>query len=202
MKFTALLVSIALLTTAFVWKTDHPDAPKKRVVIDAGHGGKDNGQSVGDVYEKDLVFDIASRIQQLSADGNVEIILLRNDDEFIEITDRVERIERLQPDLVVVLHANGHSDESQRGTEIYVCPKNPFFDESRTVASRMLSHVAQSPLESRGVKTSHFTVLKSVRCPAIHLEVGFLTHQGDREYLVSEEGQDAIARNFVAALQE
>jgi N-acetylmuramoyl-L-alanine amidase/putative methionine-R-sulfoxide reductase with GAF domain len=95
--------------------------PKMRIVVDAGHGGWDLG-TVGrrGLLEKDLVLEIAERLSKLleSRLGS-EVILTRNDDNYIPLDERAEIANQAQADLFVSVHANYSDLPSARGVETY-----------------------------------------------------------------------------------
>lgn len=201
MKTISAILIIALIGLSFYWKTDPVKNIQKRVVIDVGHGGEDYGGVVGDVSEKDLVMAIAQQIRELNANENFEVILLRADDCTLSITDRFDRILELKPDLVLVLHANLHSDKNENGYEIFISPENEHYEQSRSIAEKLLDKMTNDQLATRSIKSSNFTIIQKAPCPAVHLEVGFLSNVDDRQYMLSERGQKEIARNILAGLE-
>lgn len=100
------------------------------VVLDPGHGGKDPGARAwtGEV-EKDIVLDLAQRVaRRLRAGGDVEVVMTRSGDEFIELADRRETSRRWDADVFVSIHANASHNTAARGIETYY--------HSRSVADR------------------------------------------------------------------
>jgi N-acetylmuramoyl-L-alanine amidase len=95
--------------------------PKLRIVVDAGHGGWDLG-TVGrrGLLEKDLVLEIAQRLGKLleSRLGS-EVILTRNDDNYVPLDERAGIANQAQADLFVSVHANYSDLPSARGVETY-----------------------------------------------------------------------------------
>jgi len=95
--------------------------PKMRIVVDAGHGGWDLG-TVGrrGLLEKDLVLEIAQRLGKLLETRlGADVILTRNDDNYISLDDRAEIANQAQADLFVSVHANYSDLPSARGVETY-----------------------------------------------------------------------------------
>src|ERR1700728_1075307 len=96
-------------------------APKMRIVVDAGHGGWDLG-TVGrrGLLEKDLVLEIAQRLGKLLESRlGAEVILTRNDDNYIPLDERAGMANQAQADLFVSVHANYSDLPSARGVETY-----------------------------------------------------------------------------------
>lgn len=92
-----------------------------RVVIDPGHGGKDQGTTgVNGLLEKDLVLDIAKRVKALVEEklGN-EVLLTRETDEFIALEERAAFANRHRADLFVSLHANSSPFRLASGPETF-----------------------------------------------------------------------------------
>ena len=95
--------------------------PKMRIVVDAGHGGWDLG-TVGrkGLLEKDLVLEIAQRLGKLLESRlGAEVILTRNDDNYIPLDERASKANQSQADLFISVHANYSDLLSARGVETY-----------------------------------------------------------------------------------
>lgn len=92
-----------------------------RVVIDAGHGGKDTG-TIGPngLLEKDLVLDVALRLGRLiSKQLGAEVVYTRSDDTFIPLGERTAIANRAKADLFISVHANSSAEPSATGVETY-----------------------------------------------------------------------------------
>jgi N-acetylmuramoyl-L-alanine amidase len=95
--------------------------PKMRIVVDAGHGGWDLG-TVGrrGLLEKDVVLEIAQRLGKLLESRlGADVILTRNDDNYIPLDERAGRANQSQADLFISVHANYSDLPSARGVETY-----------------------------------------------------------------------------------
>ncbi len=94
----------------------------RRVVIDAGHGGKDPG-CVGrqkGYQEKDVVLDVALRLKKLlEAQENMEVIMTRETDIFLEPENRTLIANQKQADLFVSIHANASRSPRLSGVETF-----------------------------------------------------------------------------------
>ena len=92
-----------------------------RIVVDAGHGGWDLG-TVGrqGLLEKDLVLEIAQRLGKLLESRlGADVILTRNDDNYIPLDERAGMANQAQADLFISVHANYSDLPSARGVETY-----------------------------------------------------------------------------------
>ena len=106
---------------AFISFGQQPEAIKT-IVIDPGHGGKDNGTSGSNSVEKDLTLEVALQLKKEinSQFPNIKVILTREQDEFISLHKRSNIANLSNADLFISLHCN-HIDESYvNGSEIYI----------------------------------------------------------------------------------
>lgn len=103
-----------------VAKTEPKAKKKKIIVIDPGHGGKDPGAISGRLYEKDVVFRLAKKIEKLSKNyDGLEVKLTRNKDIFLPLEERAAIANAMNGDLFISLHANAFKDRNVGGMEIY-----------------------------------------------------------------------------------
>jgi N-acetylmuramoyl-L-alanine amidase len=95
---------------------------KRRIVIDAGHGGHDPG-AVGPsgICEKDVVLDIALKLKEiLLKDPSNEVFLTRETDVFIPLEERTAIANKKNADLFVSIHANASPSRRAKGIETYL----------------------------------------------------------------------------------
>jgi len=92
----------------------------RRIVIDAGHGGKDPGAiGLGGVYEKDIVLDISVRLKRILEDRGYSVTMTRDRDEFISLKERTQVASWSNADLFVSVHANSSPARHIQGIEVY-----------------------------------------------------------------------------------
>jgi N-acetylmuramoyl-L-alanine amidase len=92
-----------------------------RIVLDAGHGGHDQG-SAGPkgLLEKDLVLDVTMRLGKLIEQGlGAEVIYTRSDDTFIPLEGRTAIANEKKADLFLSIHANSSQFPRISGVETY-----------------------------------------------------------------------------------
>jgi len=114
----------------------------KKVVIDAGHGGRDPG-AIGrsGLLEKEVTLDISRRLAGLlNADG-VETSLVRSGDRYITLAGRVVAANRPGNSIFVSIHANANPSKNMKGFEVYyITPR--ISDTARALSSARSEHLA------------------------------------------------------------
>ncbi len=90
------------------------------IVIDPGHGGDDTGAVAADgLMEKNLVLDIARRLERRLTTLGYPVRLTRTGDDSRALSDRTALANRLQARVFVSLHANASTVAAVRGAETY-----------------------------------------------------------------------------------
>ncbi|MFN0314322.1 MAG: N-acetylmuramoyl-L-alanine amidase [Burkholderiales bacterium] len=91
------------------------------IAIDAGHGGEDPGAKgqLG-TYEKDITLAIARQLKsKIDEQPNMRAVLIRDDDYFIALGERVHRARRMRADLFVSVHADAFVKPHVRGSSVF-----------------------------------------------------------------------------------
>jgi len=119
------LFFICLMLSSFDHKGKHRAVDYKinTIVIDAGHGGHDGGCSGKHSKEKHITLKIAKQLKAYIKDAfpNLNIILTREDDVFVELYERSAIANRNNADLFISIHCNSAPYSSAAiGTETYV----------------------------------------------------------------------------------
>lgn len=93
-----------------------------RIVIDAGHGGKDPGASGKHSREKDIALAIALKTGQLVERNlkDVNVIYTRKTDVFIPLNTRAKIANNSKADLFISIHCNSNTSSQPKGSETYV----------------------------------------------------------------------------------
>ncbi len=93
-----------------------------RIVIDAGHGGKDYGAKgyLKKSHEKHVVLKIAQKLaQKVRSRLGAEVILTRNSDRYMTLEERTAIANKKNADLFISIHANASKYKSAHGIETY-----------------------------------------------------------------------------------
>ena len=90
------------------------------IAIDAGHGGEDTGARGRRTREKDVVLQIAKRLQKkINAQKGMKAILTRKGDYFVSLRDRTLNARKAGAKLFISIHADGFKKNSARGSSVY-----------------------------------------------------------------------------------
>ncbi|MEK7851636.1 MAG: N-acetylmuramoyl-L-alanine amidase, partial [Deltaproteobacteria bacterium] len=93
----------------------------KKVVVDPGHGGHDSGAiGYGGIKEKDIVLEVAKKLRDILTDKlGVEVVMTRDTDVFVELSERTAIANTVNADLFISVHANASRNRKAGGIETY-----------------------------------------------------------------------------------
>jgi N-acetylmuramoyl-L-alanine amidase len=107
------------------------------VVIDAGHGGEDEGaRGVDGLLEKDLVLDVSRNLAVQLRRAGLRVVMTRERDVFVPLEQRTNLANDARADLFISVHANAAHDAGARGSETYFMSLEASDEHARGVALR------------------------------------------------------------------
>ena len=166
---------------------------KRRVVIDAGHGGTDHGAIRDDTSEKDITLDVSKKVEDMLKKQGYAVLMTRPVDSFVSLADRVAMAEKFNPDIFVSIHVNSSVRPEITGIETHY-----YHQESLNLAQTVHSSLASAiDSKNRGLFKSKFYVINHTTSPAILVEIGFISNDNERAQLVSEKRKQATAKAIV-----
>ncbi|MEI7908845.1 MAG: N-acetylmuramoyl-L-alanine amidase [Verrucomicrobiota bacterium] len=169
------------------------------VIIDAGHGGKDSGaasRSTGQ-QEKELTLDMAKRIRS-ELGGGFNAILMRSDDTFVELDERVARANQHGDAVLVSMHFNS-GPQSLRGPETYF-----WRVDSHGLAVRLQQAMAAvNPGHSgnRGLVRRRLRLTRNPEIPCVLMEGGYLSHPAEAHLIATPAFRQRLAAAIAAAIR-
>lgn len=108
---------IALLVT----NTTVAQSGKFKVVLDAGHGGKDYGAIYTGHIEKNITLAVVQKVGKiLEKDKSIDVIYTRKTDVFVELIERTNIANRADANIFVSIHCNANKNTTAHGSETYV----------------------------------------------------------------------------------
>jgi N-acetylmuramoyl-L-alanine amidase len=215
----AALVSVVDAGTAIesILFPQKKEARLTTICLDPGHGGKDTGKIDGRNYEKNYALLLAREVAGLLKHEGLKVLLTRDSDDFVELPARSQMARRQGADLFVSLHYNA-ADQDIRGLEVY-CLAPAGMNSSNEGGGKaahpreagnahdgqnaLLAYEVQKavttgvPLEDRGMKRSHFEVLREACMPAILIEGGFMSNAADARNIYNAAFRKRMAQAIV-----
>jgi N-acetylmuramoyl-L-alanine amidase len=170
------------------------------VVIDAGHGGSDNGAvSAEGLKEKNIALSIAQKIKTLNTNEHINILLSRNNDEAISLKDRVEFAKSKDADIFISIHVNAtEKEEPANGFSVVIDRSN----KNQLLASALINELKKSYKTEDKIKArdGNIFVLDKNPFPAALIECGYLTDATDEAFITNNTNQEKIAKNILDAI--
>ena len=187
-----------------------PGLAGKVIVIDPGHGGADRGVCANGLVEADVVADLASRIEGRLGAMGVTAFLTRGTQLDGPTASEIERAvfaNEVDADLVISLHTDGHNSEHAQGVATYYYG-TPGGDGVHSVIGEAFAEIVQREIVSRTdlldgrTDATTWDILQRTRMPAVRIDVGYLTHEGDAARLADPALRDTVAEAVLVALQQ
>jgi len=176
----------------------------KVIVIDPGHGGHDPGATAGGAQEKDINLAVGLKLRDILQKSGVKVYMTRSTDVFISLDGRVEFSNKIKPDAYISIHVNSTGGSSVKGIETFY---NSSYG-SMPVESKLLATDIQSELlratgaVNRGVKDANFRVTRGNHTPAVLVEVGFISNEGERANLLSSSYQNKLVSGIYNGIEK
>ncbi|MGI8315793.1 N-acetylmuramoyl-L-alanine amidase [Halobacillus mangrovi] len=170
---------------------------KYTIAIDAGHGGHDGGATANGLLEKEVNLDVAKRVRDYLSNSNINVVMTRDDDSFLELDERVDNAVGHGADTFVSIHSNAYPNESVSGVETFYSSAAL---SGRAYDSYKLAHFIQNRVveamnsNDRGVKDVPYRVIHATPLPSALIELGFLTNDSDASKLGSSWYRDRAAK--------
>lgn len=183
--------------------TPDPSAQKTAapytIILDAGHGGNDSGTIEQSTAEKDINLSIALKMKELLEQKNIQVILTRDKDIFMELEERTEIAKNEEADLFLSIHCNYYEDDSSiRGLECYYSQDS---SDGEYYAEKLIESLEEKgDILSRNAKPAEYFVLKNTNIPSVLVETGYLSNYADRKDLTSQNYQEKLAAELVEGI--
>ena len=168
-----------------------------RIILDAGHGGRDNGASYGERIEKEDNLAMTLEVGQLLEDMGFDVVYTRKEDIYQAPFRKATIANELGGDLFVSIHRNSSENVNQyQGVETLVYSEGGFPEEVAWNINNELEKVGYINL---GIEERpRLIVLNSTQMPAVLVEVGFINSETDNQLFIEkfEETANAIAKGI------
>jgi len=194
------------------------------IVVDPGHGGYDKGQVSRYGYEKDFALDVARKLRPLLLSKGLRVIMTREGDYFVPLEVRAQIANKARDSIFVSIHFNASNDDrNATGFEIFsFTPRGAPSTSDSAVAPCALSTQPGSAVDAqslalsaciyhsllghipeydRGIKRARFAVLRLTKVPAVLIEGGFLTEQGQCKLIAQKEWRAKLAHAISVGIE-
>ena len=175
----------------------------KRIVVDPGHGGPDRGVVVAGVAEADLMWDLARRLVGRMAATGMDAMLSRQENTCPAEIDRAAFANNAQADLVLSLHTDASYSMHAQGLATFHFGGS---GATSTVGEALAGFIHRELL----IRTAMFDcrsqartweLLRLTAMPTVRVEVGYLTHLGDRSRLLDPAFRDVVAEGILVGVK-
>ena len=156
------------------------------LVVDAGHGGNDEGCRSGSLIEKQLTLKVAKRVASLAPGYNIEVHLTRSDDKDLTLADRVAFSNGLRPDDFLSIHVDiQRGKESGGGTfDIAINDRSAKANESKRLAYAILGRASRPEWkQTAALSEKNAYVLRENASAAVLIEVGNIRNKEQMQHI-------------------
>lgn len=180
------------------------------IVIDAGHGGRDDGCSGSKgTKESEINLHVSKTLKEYLETLGIKVIMTRLDGNGLyeanvdnykksDMEKRIEIIENASPDMIISIHQNSFADSSQRGAQVFYQEgdeiSKAFADSVQTQLVRQLDYARSE--SNRG----DYYLLKESKLPAIIVECGYLTNSEEEILLNTQEYRNKVAYSIMCGV--
>jgi N-acetylmuramoyl-L-alanine amidase len=207
--------------------SEQPDT--KKVVIDFGHGGSDDG-TIGchALKEKDVTLQVGKKVVSLLKKKGFDVCVTRDRDVFVPLDARTKYANEKKAELFISIHANSSPKKAVTGVETYWLPRlsihksynqqicdsrgsieafyGPFDGRTellaRCVHEAVIASVQKTyPIADRAVKKSVSQVLVGTDMPSTLIEIGFLSDPQEAAWLSKDNNQWRIASGICDGIE-
>lgn len=172
------------------------------IVLDAGHGGNDPGAVVKGrddetLNEKDFALETVLRLERILRDRGYEVILTRDRDEYIKLTERSKLANDLNAELFLSIHYNLSENKEANGIEVLYGNGNKIpiktVEQKHFAQSLQMALIRETGARNRTIQDrSGLIVLKTTKTVAALAELGFISNEGELQKIMDSVYMDKL----------
>ena len=193
-----------------------PASALPTIIIDPGHGGKDDGTKWRGLSEKDLTLELAGRVEKGLQKQGFRTLMTRRDNKFVALSERVRIANRTADAIFLSIHFNSENSGTSAGIETFYARRktppateyswvglfapgeNAVTDTSEMLAGKMQEALTgRTAARSRGIHPCNFYVVQHTRHPAILIEAGFISNVFESGLLLTDVYRQSLAEAIV-----
>ena len=185
------------------------DVYDKIVVLDAGHGGIDEGtSSAKGHHEKEYTLLVLKELKKLMDKTDIKVYYTRLSDQKVTKAARTDLANKLEADLFISIHCNSSEKGDGRayGVETLYSKRKPVNSRlgNRKLSQIMLDSVAEEvDNKKRGViRREGLYIMHHSDVPASIIEIGYMSNKSDLKYILSKNGRKKVAKGIYKGIME
>ena len=219
MKKTYLIIAITVVIYIFTkcFYLSSPVAVSKEltlegvsVVIDPGHGGLDNGASVGKIYESELNLKISFALKEELENRGAKVYMTREDDQDMtkrnynyskqdDMYLRVKKIDSYKSDYLISIHLNSAPTSSAWGSQVFYYKNS---EKGKRLASEIQAAMVEVTGSPKRISGASFRVLRATQTLGVLIECGFISNANERGQLQSSKYHQKLAVKICDGLEK
>lgn len=180
------------------------------IILDPGHGGKDDGARAGNVKEQEINLKIAKKLETLLKNNGASVTLTRTGAYDLasanatnrkreDMKKRMEIINADQTDLFLSIHLNAYPNTSVKGAQAFYEKDNEVSKVFADIIQKNFKKLTGTNMTS---KTGDYYILNNAKKIGSLVECGFLSNDEDRSKLVTDDYQQDIAESLCNSIVE
>ena len=217
LKLKPLLITITLIIISItlsigIVSTSSTNVPKNiyTIVIDAGHGGRDDGcTGTNGTKESFINLSIARRLKEYLETLGINVVMTRHDSNGLydatatnfklsDMENRIKIIDQNNPNMVISIHQNSYADKTQKGAQVFYQEND---DKSKEFAEAIQSQLINQLEYARNqANFGDYYLLKESKTSAVIIECGYLSNADEETKLNEAEYQNKIAYSIMCGV--
>lgn len=176
----------------------------KRIVIDPGHGGQDTGVMVDGLRESDLMWDLARRLEGRMVATGMEALLSRGPDQCPTEAERAAFANEAGGDVFISLHCDKNTSPRAEGVATFYFGAGG--NGTSTLGDALAGFIQRELAARTGMRDCRthaktWDSLRLTRCPAVRVEIGYLTNTEDQARLSDPAFRDLVAEGILVSVK-
>lgn len=192
-------------------QTDDSPSNSVTIVLDPGHGGRDTGSvsKSRTLNEKDVVLSIGLKARDILEKAGYKVIMTRDDDTFIDLSERPAMANRAGADLFVSIHCDSVVSTEPHGTgTFYYAPETTPALYAQEYQRSLLADLLQKAMldkcgrTDRSIRQANYAVLRESNMPSALVETAFISNTEEAQLLASADFQTKAAQAIAEGIQK
>ena len=197
-----------------------------RIIVDAGHGGKDVGASYKGIIEKEITLSLSLKLRKQLARRGYKVYMTRDKDRHLTLRERTDYANAKKGTLFISLHTNAaprrRANYVYNGIEVFYLQgrtrrtrysnrkiytsawkKRKSREICKEIKAGMLSCVRKEyKVRDKGIKRRNFWVLRGTKMPSLLVENGYITDKYEGKMLMDDYYQDLLVQGIVNGVDQ